>query len=328
MASSCIILVLLFVWLSILATAISADNLLQLNSQAITTESFLNRESRHVDNTKRRRADPVRRPPTPPTTPTPDHHKRSAKCLIQNLATFNNITALYHEVGVTGPSNNQTFEIQLSLGRESYTNHGTSKKKTMEKVSREAYALTRYTKPPLKPNTCAINDKSPINMVYEWAEKYKLPVSLYVTNIEMGSPKLYVVNCDVGNGNITTQANSTTKKEAKKLAALKMITLLKDVHWETDSAARYNRTEKNVNMHPISRLNAIQAARGEDEVSCRYRNQVTTTNTDGASISHVIYHCDAGNYRAVGTGTNAKMAKKDAAVNILRLMNFVVNATT
>lgn len=320
-ASSSICFLFLIVFVSILASAVPANDAGQSNRQAAASQQTP-RGSRNADNPRRGRIDTTRRTTTT-TTPAPVHHKHSSKCLIMELARFNNITAEFKDLIETGLPHNKTFQAELVLGRERYTNHGTSKKKADDKVSREAWSLTKYRKPNLKPKTCEIGEKSAINVVHEWANQNALTASFYVTKIEMGPPKVYVVQCDISNANLTTQANSTVKKQAKNEAAIKMMALLKESRWSNDPAIRYNLTER-MTMHPMSRVNAIQAARGEDEVKCRLVNQVPSMDGEGKSVINFIYQCDAGNYKSTGIGRNAKQAKRDAANNLLRVMNFTV----
>jgi len=315
--SICFLFVLI-AFVALLASAVPAAQS-QSNRPAISSQSS---QRRVVQTTRRTTTTTTTTTPTT-TTPAPVHHKHSSKCLIMELARFNNITAEFKDSVEIGLAHNRTFQAELLLGTERYTKQATSKKKADDKVSREAWYRTRYPKPQLKPKTCEIGDKSPINLVHEWANQNAHIVTFHVANIEMGPPKVYVMQCDISNTNLTTQANSTLKKQAKHEAAIKMMALLRQHQWSTDPANRYNSTER-LTMHPMSRVNAIQAARGQDEINCRLINQVANVNGDGKIITNFLYQCDAGNYKAAGSGQNAKQAKKDAANNLLRVMEFIV----
>lgn len=320
-SSKCVLTLSILIFVLAFASRISPaiiNDQLHRSIRSTASESQLllwARQSRNLDSRLRQ---PRRHTTTTPAPP--DHHKRSTKCLIILLAHTNNITATYKQIKESGLSHNLTFTAELLLGpSERYQAHGSSKKKAEEKVSREAWALTHYTKPQLKPTTCAITEKSSINILNEWGDANSANVQCYIVEQQLGPPKEYVMECKVNN-NITTRANATSKKAAKINAAEKMLTHLNYLRITAkDPAQRYNTTEL-IGMNPISRLHEIQSARGEDEPAFRLMSEMK----DKDNVRSFIVQYGVSRYLAVGSGRKLKDAKRDAANNLLKLMGFIV----
>jgi len=259
------------------------------------------------------------------TTPSPISHKRSARCLINELAHFNGIEAKYHFVGETGLPHNKTFTYQLLLGKERYSANGLSKKKAKEKVAREAYSLTKYKKPPVKPKTCT-TDKSTVNMVQEWAQRNGKRVSYYVKRQNLGPPKTYVMECWV-DGNLTTEAENTLKKAAKQEAAEKMLEKVKWLRFSVDNGKKYNKTEF-LTMNAISRLNEIQLARHEMEPRYQLLEEIKKVDEKGKDVTVFVMQVTAGKEAAIGFGETMKKAKLDASERVLAMKDFVIKLNT
>lgn len=291
---------------------------------APTVRPNSNRQNRNLDPAPRI---PLRRATTP--EPITANHHRSAKCLIKQLAEFNKINAKFENLPDAGPNHNKTFNVKLFLGSnqdnmERYPGHGSSKKKAQEKASRDAYASTAFAKPSLKPRTCLISDKSPINLVHEWADENSYPVEFFTVEQEFGPPKMYTIQCNINNGNITTTATSSSKKDAKLEAAEKMIDKLRTGEFSLNPARKYNGTAYHA-MHEVSRLNEIAAARSELEPAYRLLSE-TKTKENGKDVTNFVMQVSTDNFVGVGSGTTKNAAKREAARNLLRMMNFTVSA--
>lgn len=282
-----------------------------------------NRQNRNLEPAARNGA---RRATTP--EPIAASHHRSAKCLILQLAVADNITAIYKDLHDAGPNHNKTFNVELILGAnkhiERYLAHGSSKKKAQEKASRDAYAQTTFPKPPLKPRTCLLTDKSPISLVHEWAAENSFPVEFFIVEQELGPPKTYTIQCNINHGTIVTSATGSSKKVAKAEAAEKMIEKLRTGDFGADPARKYNGTAYHA-MHAVSRLNEIAIARNEREPAYRLLNE-TKTKEDGKEVNNFVMQVSSDNFVGVGSGTTKKAAKKEAARNLLNMMNFTVSA--
>lgn len=264
---------------------------------------------------------PVRSLRHHPTTTAPiPHRKRSSKCLIAGVAHFNNVSLTYTTLREVGLQHNKTFHIQLKIGSEHYQNTASAIKKAEEKAASEAYAQTRYEKPHLKPKSCMIGEKTALSHLHEWSQKNKVSVSCYMKDQQLGPPKVYIMECSA-NGNVTTQAQGPGKHTAEQEAAEKMLEKLKHVSVGVDLAAKYN-TTKYLDMHPVSRLNEIQQKRREIEPAYRLINELRTADAANHEVISFVVQVSAGKYVGIGVGENIKAARREAARNILKLMEF------
>lgn len=238
-----------------------------------------------------------------------------------DLAHRDNISIEYKLQEAMGPIHNMTFHIQLTLGTERYAASGAAKRKAEEKASGEAYAKTKYPKPSLKPNTCVIPKKSPINELQELVTDNGFTLST-TTDIDMGPPKTYVLECRVNEVNLITRFNSTNKKTAKLEAAKLMLIALAENHIIVDPARRYNESIHHA-MHPVSRLNEIQLARHEPEPAYYLMDRIPVAKPGGNYINFIV-QISTDKYSSVGNGPTVKEARKEAARKLLDMMNFTI----
>lgn len=247
--------------------------------------------------------------------------KRSAVCLIQRIAQQNHIVANFKNMGLEQRNATTHVQCKLELGTEQYTSNSTSFTKAKEKVSRQAYALTKYHKPELNNRTCAVSEpgkKSEISLLEEYA---------HVIN------KTLLYNEEHGNSNGTFQFTATLngksasgigykKKIAKQMAAAELLNMIGRTNVIDALVAKYNRTIYH-NMEPTLRLRKI--ARVTDPTADGIYSQTVVSERQGAKqVERFTVNVSANDYEAGGSGSTLEEARKKAAANLLRTMNFVV----
>lgn len=251
--------------------------------------------------------------------------KRSDRCLIHNLAEFNNVTAECFLVSEHGGPQNKTYTYELLLGSERYQNTSIGKQKACQSLAEHALKVTRYVQPPLRKRTCAIMQTS-VSLVQEWAQKRNLTANYEITNQVFEPERRYTIECSLGLG-FKTDGTGDDKKTAKAIAADKMWERIQDMDVPivigAKSIDQYNTTEA-MGTHPVSRIYEIQRARKglEPIFNVINRDLLPTANRQNVHIVQMEAKID--NIRVVGQGRNNRQAKADAAEKLLRQMGFLV----
>lgn len=249
--------------------------------------------------------------------------KRSAVCLIQRVAQHNHITATYTKVNFAQRNGTTHVECKLKLGTEEYHGNSTSFSKAKEKVAREAYALTKYTKPPLKNQTCIappVPPKNDISLLEEYATAIRKFTIYEETHSGIGKYE-YKVTLD---GKSATAASESTKKEAKKLAAASLIAQIGRESVINTLTSKYNRTEHHT-MEPEERLRKIIRVTDLSGDGTYTKLRETSEREAGKTVKRIVMQVEAKNAIAAGAGYTEDEASSNAAANLLRHLGFVVD---
>ncbi|XP_055534413.1 maternal effect protein staufen-like [Wyeomyia smithii] len=264
----------------------------------------------------------------------------------------------HHVPAVTMPT---VYKVTLHVGERTFLGEG----HTLQAARHDAAARALEVLKPLTPDTAnALSEchdtsidsddpnselKSPISLVHEMALKRKLTVQFEVHG-EKGPPhmKVFTTLCKVGN--IVTEGEGNGKKLSKKRAAEKMLeelrklpptspekstrTLLKQKRKvplpkkKTRNLIKEKADEDPMDMvNPISRLMQIQQARKEKEPI------YTLLEERGvARRREFIMEVAVSGQTATGVGPTKKLAKKEAAENLLVMLGYgrstVANSST
>lgn len=262
--------------------------------------------------------------PAPTAAP---EYKRSDRCLVHNLAEYNNVTTECFLVAEHGTAQNKTYTYELTLGTERYQNTSIGKQKACQALAEEALRQTKYSHPQLRRRTCAII-QSPVSLVQEWAQKRNLSASYEIIDQKLETKREYTIECNLGLG-FVTHGIGEDKKTAKTAAAENMWDKIQDMNLPVVIGAKsidqYNTTEA-MYTHPVSRIYEIQRARHglEPVFNVINRNSVPVANRQNVHIVHLEGKLD--NLRVVGQGRNIRQAKADAAEKLLKEMGFLVAA--
>ncbi|XP_058465179.1 double-stranded RNA-binding protein Staufen homolog 2 [Malaya genurostris] len=255
----------------------------------------------------------------------------------------------------------EVYKVTLHVGERTFLGEG----HTLQAARHDAAARALEVLKPLTPDTAnALSEchdtsidsddpnselKSPISLVHEMALKRKLTVQFEVHG-EKGPPhmKVFTTLCKVGN--IVTEGEGNGKKLSKKRAAEKMLdelrkiapaspekntrTMLKQKRKvplpkkKTRNLIKDNADEDPSDMvNPISRLMQIQQARKEKEPV------YTLLEERGvARRREFVMEVAASGSVATGVGPTKKLAKKEAAENLLVSLGYgrstVANSST
>lgn len=264
-------------------------------------------------------------PPRVEPTEAPEF-TRSTRCLIHNLAEYNNITAECFLVAEHGTVKNRTFTYELVLGNERYQNTSIGKQKACQALAEQAMRRTKYAHPSLGRRTCAVIQSS-VSLLQEWAQKRNLTPEYVIVHQELEMERSYTIECTLLGLGLKTQGIGVDKKFAKTIAADQMWDRVQSLNIPMVTGAKsidqYNTTEA-MNFHPVSRIYEIQRARhGFDPVfNVVQRNSVLTANRQNIHIVRMEAKLD--NLQVVGQGGNNREAKADAAEKLLKAMGFLV----
>lgn len=245
--------------------------------------------------------------------------KRSAVCLVERIAKHNHITAKYEKI--QEQRNGATLiRCKLDLGTEAYTANSTSLSKAKEKVSRQAYALTKYEKPSLGNRTCIIHHpsaKSDISLLEEYAQS----IRAHVLYSEKPRHPNGTFECDVTLDGKSGSGIGASKKSAKTAAATHLLSVIGRAKVTDTLTAKYNQPGYH-NMEPTTRLRKIiRVTELNGDVHCTKTREVTER-----SVKRIIVQMDTStNGKSSGSGVTFEEACSNAAINLLRHMNFNVN---
>lgn len=250
--------------------------------------------------------------------------KRSAVCLIYRVAQHNHVTATFTKVKFEQRNGTTHIECKLNLGNEEYTKDSTSFAKAKEKVSREAYAKTKYTKPAIQNKTCLIpvhSVKSNVSLLQEYATAVNKTVRYEERPQASRSRFEYVVSIE---GQSASADSDVKKKEAKQLAAGRLIDLIGRQIIINTLSAKYNATDYHT-MEPTQRLRKIVQVTDLSGDAVYTKTQETTERKGGKTVKRIVMQVEARMSAAAGAGSTIEEASTAAAANLLRHFGFMVN---
>lgn len=248
--------------------------------------------------------------------------KRSAVCLVERIATHNHVAAKFEKVGQEQKNGSTLIRCKLELGTEEYSANSTSMPMAKEKVSRQAYALTKYQKPPLGNRTCIVHRptaKSDISLLEEYAQS----IHSHVSYAEKPRNSNGTFECDASLNGKTGSDIGHSKKMAKTAAATKLLDAIGRTSVISALTAKYN-NPKYHNVEPTIRLRKII--------------RVTELNGDGIYTklkevsegvgTRIVAQVETRDAMATGSGATNEEAYSNAAANLLRnFLHFTVTYT-
>lgn len=248
--------------------------------------------------------------------------KRSAVCLIERVATHNHIIAKFEKVNQEQKNGATLIHCKLSLGTEEYSANSTSMPMAKEKVSRQAYALTKYQKPPLGNRTCIVHRptaKSDISLLEEYAQS----IHSHVLYAERPRNPNGTFECDASLNGKTASGIGHSKQLAKSDAATKLLEVMGRTSVINALVSKYNKPKYH-NMDPMIRLRKIVRVT-ELNGDGIYRKIKEVTEGGGKRI---VAQVEARDTLANGSGATYEEACSNAAANLLRnFLHFNVTYT-
>ncbi|XP_063315759.1 double-stranded RNA-binding protein Staufen homolog 1 isoform X2 [Pelobates fuscus] len=230
------------------------------------------------------------------------------------------------------------YQVELSIGGQLF--HGKGRTRQAAKHDAAARALKSLKHEPLLgkpelngrvPDEENLN-KSEISQVFEIALKRNLPVNFEVTK-ECGPPHMKSFVTKVSVGEFYGEGEGKSKKISKKNAAMAVLEELKKlpplptvekmkprIKKKTKSIVKPPTSpEYGQGMNPISRLAQIQQAKKDKEPE-----YVLITEKGLPRRREFVMQVKVGSQTAEGSGTNKKVAKRNAAENMLEKLGFKV----
>uniref|UniRef100_A0A663MZB6 Double-stranded RNA-binding protein Staufen homolog 1 n=1 Tax=Athene cunicularia TaxID=194338 RepID=A0A663MZB6_ATHCN len=236
------------------------------------------------------------------------------------------------------------YQVELSIGGQQF--HGKGRTRQAAKHDAAAKALKVLQNEPL-PEKPEVNGKEPddenlnkseISQVFEIALKRNLPVNfeffpLKQVTKESGPPHMKSFVTKVSVGEFMGEGEGKSKKISKKNAAIAVLEELKKlpplptvekmkprIKKKTKSIVKLQTSpEYGQGMNPISRLAQIQQAKKEKEPE-----YMLITERGLPRRREFVMQVKVGVHTAEGMGTNKKVAKRNAAENMLELLGFKV----
>ncbi|XP_042786658.1 double-stranded RNA-binding protein Staufen homolog 1 isoform X6 [Panthera leo] len=230
------------------------------------------------------------------------------------------------------------YQVELSVGGQQFSGKGKTRQAAKHDAAAKALR-TLQSEPP--PERLEVNgreseeenlNKSEISQVFEIALKRNLPVNFEVAR-ESGPPHMKSFVTKVSVGEFVGEGEGKSKKISKKNAAIAVLEELKKlpplptvervkprIKKKTKSIVRLqSSTDYGQGMNPISRLAQIQQAKKEKEPE-----YMLLTERGLPRRREFVMQVKVGNHTAEGTGTNKKVAKRNAAENMLEILGFKV----
>ncbi|NWT24369.1 STAU1 protein, partial [Cardinalis cardinalis] len=236
------------------------------------------------------------------------------------------------------------YQVELSIGGQQF--HGKGRTRQAAKHDAAAKALKVLQNEPL-PEKPEVNGKEPddenlnkseISQVFEIALKRNLPVNfeffpLKQVTKESGPPHMKSFVTKVSVGEFMGEGEGKSKKISKKNAAIAVLEELKKlpplptvekmkprIKKKTKSIVKLQTSpEYGQGMNPISRLAQIQQAKKEKEPE-----YMLITERGLPRRREFVMQVKVGVHTAEGMGTNKKVAKRNAAENMLEILGFKV----
>ncbi|XP_066868130.1 double-stranded RNA-binding protein Staufen homolog 1 isoform X4 [Kogia breviceps] len=236
------------------------------------------------------------------------------------------------------------YQVELSVGGQQFNGKGKTRQAAKHDAAAKALR-TLQNEPP--PERLEVNgreseeenlNKSEISQVFEIALKRNLPVNfesfpLKQVARESGPPHMKSFVTRVSVGEFVGEGEGKSKKISKKNAAIAVLEELKKlpplptvervkprIKKKTKSIVRLQSSpEYGQGMNPISRLAQIQQAKKEKEPE-----YLLLTERGLPRRREFVMQVKVGNHTAEGSGTNKKVAKRNAAENMLEILGFKV----
>ncbi|XP_047601987.1 double-stranded RNA-binding protein Staufen homolog 1 isoform X7 [Lutra lutra] len=237
------------------------------------------------------------------------------------------------------------YQVELSVGGQQFNGKGKTRQAAKHDAAAKALRTLQSEPQPERPEGRRLGEqvngreseeenlnKSEISQVFEIALKRNLPVNFEVAR-ESGPPHMKSFVTKVSVGEFVGEGEGKSKKISKKNAAIAVLEELKKlpplptvervkprIKKKTKSIVRLQgSTDSGPGMNPISRLAQIQQAKKEKEPE-----YMLLTERGLPRRREFVMQVKVGNHTAEGTGTNKKVAKRNAAENMLEILGFKV----
>ncbi|XP_040494376.1 double-stranded RNA-binding protein Staufen homolog 1 isoform X4 [Ursus americanus] len=243
------------------------------------------------------------------------------------------------------------YQVELSVGGQQFNGKGKTRQAAKHDAAAKALRTLQSEPLPDRPEGRRPGEqvngreseeenlnKSEISQVFEIALKRNLPVNfesfpLKQVARESGPPHMKSFVTRVSVGEFVGEGEGKSKKISKKNAAIAVLEELKKlpplptvervkprIKKKTKSIVRLQgSTDCSQGMNPISRLAQIQQAKKEKEPE-----YLLLTERGLPRRREFVMQVKVGNHTAEGTGTNKKVAKRNAAENMLEILGFKV----
>ncbi|XP_047394728.1 double-stranded RNA-binding protein Staufen homolog 1 isoform X1 [Sciurus carolinensis] len=236
------------------------------------------------------------------------------------------------------------YQVELSVGGQQFNGKGKTRQAAKHDAAAKALRILQNEPPPerLEMNGRESEEenlnKSEISQVFEIALKRNLPVnfeSFPLTQVarESGPPHMKSFVTRVSVGEFVGEGEGKSKKISKKNAARAVLEELRKlpplpavervkprIKRKTKPTGKLQTSpEYGQGMNPISRLAQIQQAKKEKEPE-----YTLLTERGLPRRREFVMQVKVGNHTAEGTGTNKKVAKRNAAENMLEILGFKV----
>uniref|UniRef100_A0A2I3GBN4 Double-stranded RNA-binding protein Staufen homolog 1 n=1 Tax=Nomascus leucogenys TaxID=61853 RepID=A0A2I3GBN4_NOMLE len=236
------------------------------------------------------------------------------------------------------------YQVELSVGGQQFNGKGKTRQAAKHDAAAKALRILQNEPPPerLEVNGRESEEenlnKSEISQVFEIALKRNLPVNfesfpLKQVARESGPPHMKNFVTKVSVGEFVGEGEGKSKKISKKNAAIAVLEELKKlpplpavervkprIKKKTKPVVKPQTSpEYGQGINPISRLAQIQQAKKEKEPE-----YTLLTERGLPRRREFVMQVKVGNHTAEGTGTNKKVAKRNAAENMLEILGFKV----
>ncbi|ELW71717.1 Double-stranded RNA-binding protein Staufen like protein 1 [Tupaia chinensis] len=249
------------------------------------------------------------------------------------------------------------YQVELSVGGQQFNGKGKTRQAAKHDAAAKALRILQNEPPPerLEVNGRESEEenlnKSEISQVFEIALKRNLPVNFEVpfpgsgvncamqcalqlpVARESGPPHMKNFVTKVSVGEFVGEGEGKSKKISKKNAAIAVLEELKKlpplpavervkprIKKKTKPTVKLQASpEYGQAMNPISRLAQIQQAKKDKEPE-----YVLLTERGLPRRREFVMQVKVGNHTAEGAGTNKKVAKRNAAENMLEILGFKV----
>ncbi|XP_055294692.1 double-stranded RNA-binding protein Staufen homolog 1 isoform X1 [Moschus berezovskii] len=236
------------------------------------------------------------------------------------------------------------YQVELSVGGQQFNGKGKTRQAAKHDAAAKALRVLQ-SEPPAE--RLEVNgreseeenlNKSEISQVFEIALKRNLPVNFESfppkqVARESGPPHMKSFVTRVSVGEFVGEGEGKSKKISKKNAAIAVLEELKKlpplptvervkprIKKKTKSIVRLQSgPEYGQGMNPISRLAQIQQAKKEKEPE-----YLLLAERGLPRRREFVMQVKVGNHTAEGSGTNKKVAKRNAAENMLEILGFRV----
>ncbi|KAF6089505.1 staufen double-stranded RNA binding protein 1 [Phyllostomus discolor] len=236
------------------------------------------------------------------------------------------------------------YQVELSVGGQQFNGKGKTRQAAKHDAAAKALRILQNEPPPerLEVNGRESEEenlnKSEISQVFEIALRRNLPVNFesfppQQVARESGPPHMKSFVTRVSVGEFVGEGEGKSKKISKKNAAIAVLEELKKlpplpavervkprIKKKTKPIVRVQSgPEHGQAMNPISRLAQIQQAKKDKEPE-----YMLLTERGLPRRREFVMQVKVGKHTAEGTGTNKKVAKRNAAENMLEILGFKV----